>query len=60
MEQDEIEIQTLQRQVEILKGYLAKAIGPLDPKHLEWTLNTILREGGGVQLDTFFKACQEW
>ena len=23
-------------------------------------MNTILREGGGVQVDPFLKACQEW
>ena len=45
MEQDEIEIQ---RKVEILKGYLAEVVGPLDPERPEETLNTILREGEGV------------
>ena len=43
MEQDEIEIQTLQRQVEILKGYLAEVVGPPDPECPEETLNTILK-----------------
>lgn len=38
----------LQRQNEILKGYLAEVIGPLDPKHPEETLNaTIKRRDGG-------------
>ena len=60
MEQDEIEIRTLRRQVEILKGYLAKVVGPLDPERPEQTLNTILREGEGVRLNPFLKACQEW
>ena len=60
MEQEEAKIQELQRKVEILKGYLAKVVCPLDPKHPKKTLNTILREGGGVQLDPFLKACQEW
>ena len=57
MEQDEIELQTLWRQVEILKGYLAEVVGPLDPEHHEETLNTILREGEGVWLNPFLKAC---
>ena len=60
MEQDEIEIRTLQRQVEILKGYLAKKIGPLDLEFPEETLNTILREGEGARLNPFLRACQEW
>ena len=46
--------------MEILKGYLAKVVGPLDPKCLEETLNNILKEGEGVRLNTFLKACQEW
>ena len=45
MEQNEIEIQTLQTQVEILKGYLAEVVGPLDPECPEETLNTILKKG---------------
>ena len=48
MEQDEIEIRTLRRQVEILKGYLAEVIGSLDSECPEETLNAILREGEGV------------
>ena len=35
-------------------------MGPLDPEHPKKTLNTILREGGHVQLDPFLKAFQEW
>ena len=57
MEQGEIKIQTLRRKVEILKGYLAKFVGPLDPKHPEHTLNSILREGEGVRLNPFLKDC---
>ncbi len=60
MGEDEMEIQALQRKVEILKGYLAKVVGPLDPKHPEETLNTILREGGAVHMDPFLRACQKW
>ena len=60
MEHDEIETQTLQRKVEILKGYLAKVICPLDLEHPKETLNTILREGEGVRLNPFLKACQDW
>ena len=56
MEQDEIEIKTLWRQVEILKGYIAKFVGPLDPKCLEETLNAILREGEGTRLNPFFES----
>ena len=29
MKQDEIELRTLQRHVEILRGYLAEVVGPL-------------------------------
>ena len=57
MEQDEIEIQKLQRKVEILKGYLAEFFGPLDLECPEDTLNTILREGEGAQLNPFLRAC---
>ena len=46
--------------MEILKGYLAEAIGPLDPECPEETLNAILREGEGTRLNPFLKACQEW
>ena len=60
MEQDEIEIRTLQRQVEILKGYLAEVVGPLDPECPEETLNTIPREGEGTRINPFLRACQEW
>ena len=60
IEQDEAKLQTLQRQVEILKGYLVEVVGPLDLKHPKETLNTILREGGGVQFDPFLNACQKW
>ena len=35
IELDEIEIQTHWPQFEILKGYLAEVIGPLDPECLE-------------------------
>ena len=35
-------------------------VGPLDPECHKQTLNTILREGGGVQLDLFLKAYQQW
>ena len=45
---------TLRRQNEILKGYLAKVVGPLDPEHLEETLKE------GIHLDPFLKACQQW
>ena len=44
----------------ILKGYLAKVVGPLDHEHPKETLNTILREGEGAQLNPFLRACQEW
>lgn len=37
-----------------------EVVGPLDPEHLEETLNTVLREGGAVHLDPFFRACQQW
>lgn len=57
MEQKEIELRTLRRQIEILRGYLAEVVGPLDPNHPKETLNTILREGGSVQSDPFLKAC---
>lgn len=60
MGEDEIEIQALRRQVEILKGYLPKVLGPLDPERPEETLNTILREGGAVHMDPFLRACQKW
>ena len=59
MEQDEIEIQTLRRQVEILKGYLSDVIGPLDPERAEDTLNAILKEGESTRLNPFLRACQE-
>ena len=55
--EDEMEIQELWRHVEILKGYLAKVVGPLDPERPEDTLNTILREGAAVDLDPFLRAC---
>ena len=55
MEQDEEELCTLHRKIEILRGYLAKVVGPLDHKHPEETLNTILREGV-MHIDPFFKA----
>ena len=60
MGEDEVEIQALRRQVEILKGYLAEVVGPLDPESPEETLNTVLREGGAVHLDPFLRACQQW
>ena len=60
MKQDEAEIRTLRRQVEILKGYISEVIGPLDPEHPEETLNTILKEGEITRLNPFLRACQEW
>ena len=60
MEQDEIQIQMLRRQVEILKGYLSEVIGPLDPERPEETLNSILKEGESTRLNPFLRACQEW
>ena len=53
---------TLRKQNEVLKGYLAKVVGPLDPEHLEETLNATLerRDGGGVHLNRFLKSCQQW
>ena len=55
-----MEIQALRRQVEIVKGYLAEVIGPLDPEHPKETLNTILREEGAIHMDPFLRACQQW
>ena len=48
----------LHRKNEILKGYLAKVVGPLDLEHPNKTLNTALerRHVGGVHLDIFLKA----
>ena len=60
MERDEIEIQTLRRQVEILKGYLFEVVGPLDPECPEETLNAILKERESSRLNPFLRACQEW
>ena len=57
MEQDEIELQTLWRQVKILKGYLAEVVSPLDLEHSEKIVNAILREGEGVWLNSFLKDC---
>ena len=57
MEYKEAKLQTLRRKNEILRGYLAKVVGPLDPNHPEETLNLVLGEGGGVHLDLFLKAC---
>ena len=54
LEQEGIELIMLHRQNEILKGYLAKVVGPLDPEHLEETLKE------GIHLDPFLKACQQW
>ncbi len=48
MECNEVEIKALRRQVEILKGYLAEVIGPLDSEHPEESLTTILKVGEGV------------
>ena len=47
-------------QNEILKGYLAEVLGPLDPEHPEETLNAALdkRDGGGICFDLFLNACQ--
>ena len=61
LEQEGIELITLHRQNEILKGYLAKVVNPLDPEHLEQTLNVALQkiDGGSVHLDPFLKVCQE-
>ena len=56
MEQEEVKLPTLQSEVKILKGYIAKVVCPLDPEHPKQNLNTILREGGGVQLNPFLKA----
>ena len=60
MEKEDAKICTLRRKNEILRGYLAKVVGPLDHKHPEETLNAILREGGGVHLDPFLKGCLQW
>ena len=62
LEQDEAELITLQRQNEILKGYLSEVFGPLNPTNLEETLNTTLKgqakkDKGIGQLDPFLKAC---
>ena len=57
LEKEEAKVITLCRKNEILRGYLDKVVGPLDPKHPEETLNATLREGEGVNLDPFFKAC---
>ena len=53
---------TPHRKNEILKGYLAEVVGPLDPEHPKETLNGTLerRDVGGVQLDPFLNACQQW
>ena len=59
-ERDEEELCTLQRKIEILRGYLAKVVGPLDHDHPEETLNSILREGGAVHINPFLKAYQQW
>ena len=55
LDKEGVELKTLCRKNEILRGYLAKVVGPLDPKHPEETLNDALerRDGGGVQLDPF-------
>ena len=45
--------------MEILKGLLARIVGPIDPECPEETLNTILREGEGTRLNPFLRACQE-
>ena len=60
IEQDEEELCTLHRKIEILRGYLAEVVGPLDHKHPKEILNTILREGGAMHIDPFLKACQQW
>ena len=60
LEQEVAKLKTLHRKNEILRGYLAKFVGLLDLDHPEETLNVILREGGGVHLDPFLKACQQW
>ena len=53
LDQEGAELKTLHRKNEILRGYLAKVVGPLDHKHHEETLNAALRNGGGVHLDHF-------
>ena len=60
LEQEGVELRTLCRQNEILRGYLAKVVGSLDPEHPKETLNVALRDGGGVDLDSFLKAYQQW
>ena len=59
LEQEGAELMMLCRKNEILKGYLFKFVGPLDCEHPKETLNVALkkRDGGGVHLDPFLKAC---
>ena len=60
LEQEGAELMTLRRQNEILKGYLVKFVGSLDPEHPEESLNAGLkrRDGERVQLNTFLNAYQ--
>ena len=60
LDQEGAELGTLCRKNKILRGYLVEVVGPLDPEHPEETLNVVLREGGGVHLDPFLKAYQQW
>ena len=52
----------LQRQNKILKRYLSKVVGPLDPTKPKETLKTTVerRDRGAVQLDPFLNTCQQW
>ena len=43
LEQEGVELITLLRKNEILKGYLTEVFGPLDPEHLEETLDTTIK-----------------
>lgn len=62
LEQEGAEVITLRRQKKIVKGYLTKVFGPLDPKHPEETLNVLIerKDRGGVQLDLVLNAFQQW
>ena len=61
IEQDEFELETLQKKNEILRGHLNEAVGPLDPENPK-ALNAVLkkRDKDNVQLDLFLKAFQQW